>query len=620
MSSSAVPYNPRNPFVRWADAWYGVPQGQQDAGAYSQFGRDLIFPDATMADLSSRSYWNPDIAAELSMLPGIDPTKPVGYIRFNTGRPTMDAIASVVLNNVGMDNLLRAKSGVTRGDWGAYFRNVPIGTVEALLAVSGAGLLANTMKKAVTRSVVRVAGGTPLPPVAGTPYTIGGRTYVPQVPAYGPTPVTTAAAGPRGITQVPAAVRGWTSNVAQNVASRFNAQQPIRSTISSGLAGIRGIARNVRAYPGRYGLVAFGAGILGSAIAGTPRETASATAARMGVPDEPTTETPTAPSFNFVPPSGDGGAAAAAAESARINVAAINRQYDNILRELQDAYQLSETDEERERIRFMLADIEAQRDAGLQAISEGYAQTVAAIQERATISRDATAQRSRQFGAELEGYADRTAQRMILQNLQQQQQFRGLGSGSQDPVNEWVGLMSAMAPLQEQYTQRTGDITAEGIDWLGETVGAQGQAQQADLQRLAAATRSAALMQHQAQVANRIERERQMQRDAMMQVMMQQAGAVQSAEQFNAQLAAQLAGQQFGMGEISSLAFGDPLEGGLPGLSPEGVATFIGRQLTPQELSMAQARYQQGLTARGQQAVTTASTRPPAQNAPAGGR
>jgi hypothetical protein len=96
-----------------------------------------------------------------------------------------------------------------------------------------------------------------------------------------------------------------------------------------------------------------------------------------------------------------------------------------------------------------------------------------------------------------------------------------------------------MAPAQQLYTQRMGDISREGMEWLANTVGAQGQAQGADLQRLAGATRSGAIANQQAQVSDRINRERELQRAAILQTMQQQAGALQSAQQFNASLSGQ---------------------------------------------------------------------------------
>ena len=504
-------YDESNPFIRLADSWYGTPNSPVSSDSYGQFLRDLFLPDETMGDMSSRSYWNPDLPSDLSLLPGIDPTSPVGYIRFNTGRPTMDAIATVVLNNVGIDNLLRAKSGVTRGDWGAYFRNVPLGTIEALSVAAGTGAIG---KRAVTALSKTFRTGTGLPTL--TSPGLG-------IPLQGPTPPVVV----RGVQNAPAAVSSWVSNVVQNVASRYNSAKPVSSALRGTAAGVRGIARNVRSYPGRYGLAALAGGALLSAFGGTPRATATqireseeAQAAATAPPEIlPRTIADIDPIIDPI---------AEAGNDARLDVDGINRQYGNILRELQGMYQLSATEEERERLRFMLADIEAQRDAGLQAISEGYAQTVTAIRQRGNLTRERAQQRGQEFGGELEGYADRAAQRMMLQNVEQQQQFRGLGSGSASPVNEWVGLMSAMAPLQQQYTRGVGDITAEGIDWMADTTSAQGQAQQADLQRLAAATRSAAIMGQQNQVANRIQRDSEALRAATLQTLMQQANAVQS--------------------------------------------------------------------------------------------
>jgi hypothetical protein len=173
---------------------------------------------------------------------------------------------------------------------------------------------------------------------------------------------------------------------------------------------------------------------------------------------------------------------------------------------------------------------------------------------------------------------------MMLQNLEQQQQFRGLGSGSQAPVNEWVGLMSAMAPAQQLYTQRMGDISQEGMEWLANTVGAQGQAQGADLQRLAAATRSGTIANQQAQVSDRINRERELQRAAILQTMQQRAGALQSAEQFNASLGQSSPSAIDRTNTIQTLA--------LSGRTPEYIQQYFATgnlgALDPSEFALAQ--------------------------------
>jgi hypothetical protein len=521
MSSNMVP-EADNFFTRLANNWYGSPQNLVDQGSYSDFGRALFLPEPDLADLSTQPWWNPDIPSDLSAFGIGDPGEPLGYIRFNTGRPTMDAIASVVVNNVGIDNLLRAKSGVTRGDWSEYFKEVPLGIVEALLSMGGVNVATGTAKRLLSRQVIKSGGG----PIGGG----GWRNPL------GPTPVTTTL-GPRPITQIPAAARAARARVGNAIAARTTPGQPIRNVARVARGGLGAAVRAGRAAPGRFALGAAGlAGlgfILDAGIRGEPRTTASEIRAMTEDKDPAKTSRPEP---ELVP---GGSPEADATNQARVNIAGINQQYNNILRELQGMYQLSETEEERERLRFMLADIEAQRDAGLQAISEGYAQTVGQIREQAVLSAARTTERAGLYGEELEASAERAAQRMMLQNAEQQQQFRGLGSGSQSPVNEWVGLMSAMAPAQQLYTQRMGDISQEGMEWLANTVGAQGQAQGADLQRLAAATRSGTIANQQAQVSDRINRERELQRAAILQTMQQQAGAFQSAEQFNASLSGQ---------------------------------------------------------------------------------
>jgi hypothetical protein len=137
--------------------------------------------------------------------------------------------------------------------------------------------------------------------------------------------------------------------------------------------------------------------------------------------------------------------------------------------------------------------------------------------------------------------------------------------------------MSALGPSQQQYTQRMGDITAEGIDWMADTTAGQGLAQQADLQRLAAATRSGAIMTHQQQVDARIQREREQQRQAMQQMLSEQARAMQSAQQFNAQLTG-------GAQDRRSQILGLGLEYGLP---VSGQESYFGGKFSPEDTALA---------------------------------
>jgi len=445
-------------------------------------------------------YFNQDAASILGGDGGI-----TGYFNVNSGNRAIDAIATIALNELGIDNAYKAFLNAREGNYGSAFKELAFGVGELAFNATGIGRVAMFGARNLPRTF-RAAR-----PV--TQSRVGGK--------FGPmTPATNAGLGRRTIQaagRIPSA-----SAAALRQGAITGTGAVLRSTgkaIASGTGSL--LPKGSRL--GRLGALAVPLAYLSASLTRDPSGF---------LPGEAEEEAATTSSPELVR-RGGADASADAANQARVNIAGINQQYNNILRELQGMYQLSETDEERERLRFMLADIEAQKDAGLRAISEGYSQTVSQIQQEATLAGERTTERSQRYGSELEASADRAAQRMMLQNIDQQQQFRGLGSGSQAPVNEFVGLMSAMAPAQQLYTQRMGDISREGMEWLAQTVGAQGQAQGADLQRLAGATRSGAIARQQAEVSERINRERELQRAGILQAMQQQASALQSAEQFN---------------------------------------------------------------------------------------
>lgn len=409
-----------------------------------------------------------------------DPTEPIGYYRFNTGNPTRDAIMSIAANELGLDNALRASLAREEGDWGEWAKQI--------------GLAAGSLSLGGVSAKGLAATGRAFYQVARTP--------------------------------------GFANRITTGIGTRVRNRGAL-GLLSAAGRGIGGATRTfTRSRGGRFGAL-LGLGSLASwGLMSRDEPALSAAEAALLREEEEAAASPE--SVDFVPRDAE----AEATTKARVDIAGIQQQYTNILRELQGMYELAETEEEKERLRFMLADIEAQRDAGLKAIEDGYASTVAEIRKQAVLSGERTAERAIRYGAEIEAGAQRAAERMVLQNMMQQQDYRGLGSGSQQPVNEWVGLISAMAPAQQQYTQRLGDISREGMEWLANTTAAQGQAQSADLQRLAAATRSGTIARQQAQVSDRINRERELQRAAILDTLQRQASALQSAQQFNASDAA----------------------------------------------------------------------------------
>jgi len=487
-----------------------------------------------------------------------DTENPAGYWMVNTGNPTRDAIATIAMNELGADNFKRAADNFGDGNYISAAR-------EALFGVAELGLSLQR-RLASGRMTQNQPGGF----LNRARTALFGGQYVDPSGPVGPT--RTIFRNGQRIQRPGGPIMQTRPNAFAAVAQRYKQHGLIK-----GLVGgtVRSTARAVRSglragFPkgkaaGRLGLLAYPATILGLGLS------------RMLGDEEPAAPTPEERAIQaddvFANVNND---IANATASAQRDTAGIQQQYNNIFRELQKMYNLSETEEEKERLRFMLADIEAQRDAGLQAISEGYSKTVGDIQARAVKTRAETAERAGRYGAELQANRDQSLQRMIDQQAAQVAGARGLGSAAgQSPENEWVQLMSQYPGIQQRYTQRMGDISAEGIDWLADTTAAQGLAQQADLQRLAASTRSGVIARQQQQVSNRINAEREALRDAYLRLGM--AGA--SASQQNVTpLIDDLALRE----QIAAL-------GGV-NYSDRAIRNYfepiVGRQLTPSELAV----------------------------------
>ena len=455
--------------------------------------------------------------------------RPAGYWMVNTGNPTRDAIATIAMNELGFDNFRRMVDYKQDGRYMAMAREAGFGTLELALGITGVGKFGQALVRApkafrtarmvagqrrignkftqnqpggfLNRTRTALFGGQyvdPKGPVGKprTKWVNGQRVTTPGGPIVQTRPNAFAAVAQRykdaggGLKGVAGAVKGTVRSTARAIASGAGAAFP----------------KGKRA--GRLGLLAAPLAIAGIGAsrmrAGAQEEAQAATENQGGAGDDSIFE-----------------ALAEAAANAQQSTAGIQAQYNNIFRELQSMYNLAETEMEKERLRFMLADIEAQRDAGLQAIATGYADTAGRIRERAVKTQAEGQERAGQYADQLSGYAGQSEQRMIDQQAMQVAANRGLGIGAGvDPMNEWNRFQNVLPDIQRQYTGRMADITSEGINWMADTVDAQGLAQQAELQRLAASTRSGTIASHQAAVASRIAREQAEQRDALMRLRM----------------------------------------------------------------------------------------------------
>ena len=205
-------------------------------------------------------------------------------------------------------------------------------------------------------------------------------------------------------------------------------------------------------------------------------------------------------------------------------MASLNAGYQNMIGQIRSMYQLSETEEEKELLRFQLADLEEQYEAGREAITTLFAEKTQTLQALASTSRG----RAIEAGQAAQGvYQDAALELEALRearNAAQVESNRGLGIGSSRPT-AFDGLLQTMAPIAGQYAQRIGDISAEGLEYLGGLTESLGAARQGELQSLYAGTRSTMMSEHASQVAARIAAERLAKASALQSVMSQQLAA-----------------------------------------------------------------------------------------------
>lgn len=529
-----------------------------------------------------------------------DTDNPAGYWMVNTGNPTRDAIATIAMNELGFDNFKRAAENFRDGNYLTVAREAAFGIAELGLGLTGIGKLAQSTVRApkAFKAARAVAGQRRLASGRMTANQPGGFLNRARTAVFGGRYVDPA--GPMGRTrtifrngqriQRPGGpIVQQRPNAFSLVAQRYRDQGLIRGVIGGTVRSTaKALSSGLRAaFPkgkraGRLGLLAYPATIAAIGLSRLAGEDEVAEAAETATDSDGVFE-----NFNI-----ELAEATARTES---NAAGIQQQYNNIFKELQGMYNLAETEEEKERLRFMLADIEAQRDAGLTALEEGYAKTVGDINARAVKSREETKQRAQQSSQELAAIRDRSRERMIAQQAAQVAGARGLGTAAGvSPENEWIDLMSQYPETQQRYIQRMGDITAEGIDWLADTTAAQGLAQRGDLQRLAASTRAAVVANQQQQVADRIAREQAEMRDAMLRLSM--AGVAAS--------------QQSTQPAIDDLALREQIAS-LGAINYPDVAIrnyfepILGRRLTPSELKVGEFERSQYAARQAAQAANT---------------
>jgi len=214
--------------------------------------------------------------------------------------------------------------------------------------------------------------------------------------------------------------------------------------------------------------------------------------------------------------------------NAQAALSAIQGQYNRAVGELRSMYQLAETEDEKERLKFVLSDIQAQADAGREAIMNVYERNRKQVTELSAQSKAAAIEAAQKALDNYEMSAASLQDQLDANFAAAAGDTYGFGAAVPREQSEYVQLLSAMAPVASQYRQAIGDISTEGLEWMGATMGEQTAARQADLQRLALSTSAAATSQHKQAVDKRIAAERLALADAMESLMnqqMQQSGA-----------------------------------------------------------------------------------------------
>lgn len=534
-----------------------------------------------------------------------------GYFVFNTGNRTRDAVASVFLNEVGIDNFSNAITAARGGEYGRAALQTLYGVTQAgLILIPGLNVARGAF---VAARAARVASG-------GLTRAFGSRLL--QVPRnaryalnrFGEQPTIRSAIASlvprwgstarqlregRRLGLAPDATGTWRSIGATRTSSVGPAATPPavplrrvphmraqRRAVREGIQGTRAsipargtqptgpvpppiwrqrlnysvgrspIPQYAEVFPGTgfaaspvartgtrglQGALGFYAYSIGDRMAENraqvstqlTNETISAEADAADQVRQAAVDEQIAAALDEIQPGGDGDQAIEDVQgSYNASIGALNFQYDRAVNELRSMYELAETEDEKARLRFILADIQAQHEAGQRAITNVFERKRAEVAQLTEQSRENTLKSAQRAFDLYEVSANQLKDLLEASRQQMAGEVYGFGAAAPRDQSEYVQLLSAMAPVAQQSRQAIGDIGTEGLEWLGAVMGEQTAARGADLQRLAMSTRSAAISQHQRQVDARVNAERMALAQAVQSLRERQAseaGAMQRA-------------------------------------------------------------------------------------------
>jgi hypothetical protein len=220
--------------------------------------------------------------------------------------------------------------------------------------------------------------------------------------------------------------------------------------------------------------------------------------------------------------------------ASEVDGAALQGQYEGIISRFRDSWQLTETQEEKDRLLYMLADIEAQYDAGQKSIDQVYSAKIASVRKQAEESAAGNVARTEANVGRLTAHADALDERLggVASNVGQSTRGMGVNLGGTG-TNEYANLVRAQIPIHESSLFNVGQIGVDAMNYLAEAGGLQQAAQQGDLSRLRAATTSAGQYGHMRDVSQRIERERTAKREFEMSTALRGVAAAAAAASEN---------------------------------------------------------------------------------------
>ena len=570
-----------------------------------------------------------------------------GYFVFNTGNRTRDAVASVFLNEVGIDNFSNAITAARGGEYGRAALQTLYGVTQAgLILIPGVNVargafVAARAARVASGSLTRAFGSRLLqvprnaryalsrfgeqptirsaiaslvprwgstarqlregrrlglaPDATGTWRSIG-ATRTGPVGSAGSTPAQQTAAQAAGA--FPEAAAPWAARVTGQGAvgpaatppavplRRLQQMREQRRAVREGIQGTRAsipapgtqptgpvpppiwrqrlnysvgrspIPQHADVFPGTgfaaspvartgtrglQGALGFYAYSIGDRMAENRAEvstqltnqTISAEADAADQVRQAAVDEQIAAALSEIQPGGVGDQAAQDVQgSYNASIGALNFQYDRAVNELRSMYELAETEDEKARLRFILADIQAQHEAGQRAITNVFERKRAEVAQLTEQSRENTLKSAQRAFDLYEVSANQLKDMLEASRQQMAGEVYGFGAAAPRDQSEYVQLLSAMAPVAQESRQAIGDIGTQGLEWLGAVMGEQTAARGADLQRLAMSTRSAAISQHQQQVDARVNAERMALAQAVQSLRERQAseaGAMQRA-------------------------------------------------------------------------------------------